>query len=88
MAFWYILWSFGIFFTFWYVWNKKNLATLVGKVTQVPRYFAEKTDLRDGHKTLRFFSFTFAREKKHKTAKSKIFIFHLNKFFYIYFIYK
>jgi hypothetical protein len=28
MAFWYGLWSFGIFFTFWYVWTKKNLATL------------------------------------------------------------
>jgi hypothetical protein len=25
---WYSLWSFGIFFLFWYVWTKKNLATL------------------------------------------------------------
>jgi hypothetical protein len=25
---WYSLWSFGIFFTFWYVGTKKNLATL------------------------------------------------------------
>jgi hypothetical protein len=24
-----ILWSFGIFFSFWYVWTKKNLATLM-----------------------------------------------------------
>jgi hypothetical protein len=24
------LWSFGIFFTFWYVWTMKNLATLNG----------------------------------------------------------
>jgi hypothetical protein len=24
----YSLWWFGIFFTFWYVWTKKNLATL------------------------------------------------------------
>jgi hypothetical protein len=37
----YMLWpfaiwslsSFGIFFPFWYVWTKKNLATLVGKRT-------------------------------------------------------
>jgi hypothetical protein len=28
MAIWYRLWSFGIFFPFWYVWIKKNLATL------------------------------------------------------------
>jgi hypothetical protein len=28
MAVWYSLWSFGIFFQFWYVWTKKNLATL------------------------------------------------------------
>jgi hypothetical protein len=28
MAFWYSLWSFGTFFTFWYVWTKKDLATL------------------------------------------------------------
>jgi hypothetical protein len=30
MAFWYSLWSFVIFFPFWYVWAKKNLAALVG----------------------------------------------------------
>jgi hypothetical protein len=29
-AIWYSLWSFGILFTFWYVWTKKNLATLPG----------------------------------------------------------
>jgi hypothetical protein len=28
MAVWYSLWSFVIFFPFWYVWIKKNLATL------------------------------------------------------------
>jgi uncharacterized RDD family membrane protein YckC len=28
MASWYSLWSFVIFFPFWYVWTKKNLATL------------------------------------------------------------
>jgi hypothetical protein len=28
MAVWYSLWSFGHFFPFWYVWTKKNLATL------------------------------------------------------------
>jgi hypothetical protein len=28
MAIWYSLYSFGIFFPFWYVWTKKNLATL------------------------------------------------------------
>jgi hypothetical protein len=29
MAIWYSLWSFGIFFPFWYVGAKKNLATLI-----------------------------------------------------------
>jgi hypothetical protein len=29
MAVWYSLWSFGIFFPFWYVWTKENLATLL-----------------------------------------------------------
>jgi hypothetical protein len=29
MAVWYSLGSFGIFFPFWYVWSKKNLATLM-----------------------------------------------------------
>jgi hypothetical protein len=28
MAVWYSLWSLGIFFAFWYVLTKKNLATL------------------------------------------------------------
>jgi hypothetical protein len=28
MAVWCSLWSFGILFTFWYFWIKKNLATL------------------------------------------------------------
>jgi hypothetical protein len=28
MAIWYNFWPFGIFFPFWYVWIKKNLATL------------------------------------------------------------
>jgi hypothetical protein len=27
---WYYLWPFCIFLTFWYVWTKKNLATLLG----------------------------------------------------------
>jgi hypothetical protein len=29
MAVWYSLWSFGIFFPFWYIWTKKNLATVL-----------------------------------------------------------
>jgi hypothetical protein len=28
MAIWYSLWSFVIFFPIWYVWTKRNLATL------------------------------------------------------------
>jgi hypothetical protein len=28
MAIWYIMWSFGIFFPFWYIATEKNLATL------------------------------------------------------------
>jgi hypothetical protein len=31
MAVWYSLWSVGIFISFWYVWTKKNLATLKSK---------------------------------------------------------
>jgi hypothetical protein len=29
MAVWFSLWSFGIFFPFWYFWTKKSLATLL-----------------------------------------------------------
>jgi hypothetical protein len=29
MSVWYSLWSFGVFFPIWYVWTKKNPATLV-----------------------------------------------------------
>jgi hypothetical protein len=32
MAVWYSLLPFGIFFLFWYVWTKKNLATLASNV--------------------------------------------------------
>jgi hypothetical protein len=32
MAIWYSLWSLGYIFPFWYVWVKKNLATLVSRV--------------------------------------------------------
>jgi hypothetical protein len=31
MAFWYNLCRFGIFFLIWYVWIKKNLATLLSR---------------------------------------------------------
>jgi hypothetical protein len=31
MAVWFNLWSFGTLFQFWYVWTKKNLATMVCK---------------------------------------------------------
>jgi hypothetical protein len=33
MAVGFSLWSFGIFFQFWYFWTKKNLATLVKALT-------------------------------------------------------
>jgi hypothetical protein len=36
MAVWYSLWSFGIFFPIWYVWTKKNLATL-DATTLIPK---------------------------------------------------
>jgi hypothetical protein len=32
MAVWYGLWSFGIFFPIWYIWTKKNLATMISSV--------------------------------------------------------
>jgi hypothetical protein len=35
-AVWYSLWSLGIFFPFWYVWTKKNLATLFTTLTLAP----------------------------------------------------
>jgi hypothetical protein len=34
MAIWYSLWSFGIFFPFWYIWTEKNLATLIRNETK------------------------------------------------------
>jgi hypothetical protein len=34
VAIWYILWLFGIIFPFWYVYTKKNLATVVATVTK------------------------------------------------------
>jgi hypothetical protein len=34
MAVWYILWSFGIYFPIWYVWTKKNLATLGKSISE------------------------------------------------------
>jgi hypothetical protein len=33
MAVWYSLGSFGIFFQYWYVWTKKNLATVPGSAS-------------------------------------------------------
>jgi hypothetical protein len=38
----YSVWSFGIFFTFWYVWTKKNLAALIAR--------AKDNDLRREHR--------------------------------------
>jgi hypothetical protein len=34
MTIWYILCSFGTFLRFWYVWIKKNLATLIDQPTE------------------------------------------------------
>jgi hypothetical protein len=46
MAIWYNLWPFGIacghfvyFFPFWYVWTKKNLATLLMATKNVKQSF-------------------------------------------------
>jgi hypothetical protein len=44
MAVWYSVWSFGIFSPFWFVWTKKNLATL----TQIGFILAGKMTLRAG----------------------------------------
>jgi hypothetical protein len=41
MAVSYSLWSFGIFFPFWYVWTKKHLATLV---TLLKRSFCDQVE--------------------------------------------
>jgi hypothetical protein len=41
MAVWYSFWSFVIFFPTWYVWTKKNLATLFKNTN---RLFARKLD--------------------------------------------
>jgi hypothetical protein len=35
MTIWYSLWSFGIFFSIWYIWTKKNLATLHTTTIQI-----------------------------------------------------
>jgi hypothetical protein len=36
MAVWRSLWLFGILFPFWYVWTKKNLATLKYTLAGIP----------------------------------------------------
>jgi hypothetical protein len=36
------LWSFGIFFLFWYVWNKKYLATLQSSWALLRKRASEK----------------------------------------------
>jgi hypothetical protein len=46
MAFWYNLWSFGIFFPIWYVWTKKNLATLETE-TIVTKLWTKKSENDD-----------------------------------------
>jgi hypothetical protein len=38
MAVSYSLWSFGIFFPIWYVWTKKNLATLIPDPTKINNF--------------------------------------------------
>jgi hypothetical protein len=35
MAVWYSLWLFVVFFPIWYVWTKKNLATLLSSEAQL-----------------------------------------------------
>jgi hypothetical protein len=40
MAIWYIMWSFGIFSSFWYVLPRINLATLLSKQTPLPVHHA------------------------------------------------
>jgi hypothetical protein len=42
MAIWYSLWSFGIFFPIWYVWSKKNLATLVFLIANSEKGFQQR----------------------------------------------
>jgi hypothetical protein len=37
MAVWFSLWSFGMLFPFWYVWTKKNLATLLTEQAMSPK---------------------------------------------------
>jgi hypothetical protein len=45
MAVWYSLWSFGIFFPFWYIWTKKNLATLQGRLDEFVKTLAKSVAL-------------------------------------------
>jgi hypothetical protein len=46
MAVWYSLWSFGIFFPFWYVWTYKNLATLVFNSIYLTNSFSNSKQFR------------------------------------------
>jgi hypothetical protein len=43
MAVWCCLWSFGIFFPFWHVWAKNNLATLLGHTLKRIEIWTELT---------------------------------------------
>jgi hypothetical protein len=54
MAFWYTLWSFGIFLPFWHVWTEKNLATLATRHArlahlEVPEEEGEDESDADAH---------------------------------------
>jgi hypothetical protein len=58
MAIWCSLWSFGIFFPFWYFWTKKNLATLAQAMfskfflvqyTKTGKLYQIATKLPNGH---------------------------------------
>jgi hypothetical protein len=70
MTVWYRLWSFGILFPFWYVWTKKNLATLTWPASgrlpswsqgdQIGRIFAQLLIVYFGQ-----FSENLEKEQKH-----------------------
>jgi hypothetical protein len=84
MAVWSSLRSFGIYFQFWYVWTKKNLATLTGRKALILKNRREKA--ADGftsgaNPTIVSYS---ASDEKNYNAKSCLVRFeNKNIFFYI-----
>jgi hypothetical protein len=66
MAILYILWSFGNFFPFWYIWTNKNMATLLRRTVMhdLALKFDLSPDLIANRTTSKYFSFRVSQPDK------------------------